>query len=355
MDRPPEPSSESVESPPAPEPTQQDVLGLRISAALIDLVVLFGLFLVLGLTIGEHEVGGGNVSISLDGGDAALYFALVLVYYFGLEAAFGQTVGKLVLGLQVVRTDGSRPSRAAIAIRTLLRIVDWLPIMYLVGFIAVMVSGARRARLGDLAAKTGVVRVPVRHRALALAISALLLVPTVVGLSVYRATADSDEGTKNFRAHDVSFDYPGDWREGTTGRVATVGSTDELWKVAFVLDRENLVSLEAYRLSIPANPESVYEAIENVEMVMAEIRALVGQLAQQVGGSVEASEEILVAGRPGLRFRTRWPLQGTPVKSTRVFVIDRNTAYSLNCQHTDEKAEEIERGCDQIVRTFRIG
>jgi uncharacterized RDD family membrane protein YckC len=355
MDRPSEPSSESVESQPAPEPAQQDVLGLRISAALIDLVVLFALFLVLALAIGEREAGGGDVSLSLYGGDFVLYLALVLAYYLVLEAAIGQTVGKLVLGLRVVRTNGSRPSLAAITIRTLARIVDWLPIAYLIGFIAIMATGKRRARLGDLMAKTGVVRVPVRHRALALAIPTLLLVPAIAGLSVYRVTADSDEGTHTYRAHDVSFEYPGGWQEGTTRSVSTVGNTKELWQVAFVLDEENLVSLQTYRLAIPANPVYVNEAIENLEMVMAEIRALVVKLSEQTGGSVEPSKEISVAGRPGLRFRVSLMLEGSIVESTLIFVVDRNTEYFLTCQHTEAKETEIERGCDQIVRTFRIG
>jgi uncharacterized RDD family membrane protein YckC len=45
----------------------------------------------------------------------------------------------------------------AIVLRTLLRVVDWLP-FYLVGFIVVLATGSRRRRLGDLAAKTSVAR-----------------------------------------------------------------------------------------------------------------------------------------------------------------------------------------------------
>jgi uncharacterized RDD family membrane protein YckC len=143
---------------------QEDVLGRRIAAALIDIALLFGLFVVLGLTIGESKTEGGSASVSLNGAGAALYFALVLVYYFALEAAIGRTVGKLLLGLRVVRPDGGRPSVSAIAVRTLLRIVDWLPLLYLVGFISLLSTGPRRQRLGDLAAKTIVARtVPARR------------------------------------------------------------------------------------------------------------------------------------------------------------------------------------------------
>jgi Tol biopolymer transport system component/uncharacterized RDD family membrane protein YckC len=187
--------TEPPTSAPAP-PGQEDVLGRRISAALIDLALLLGLFVVLALTIGESKVEGGSVSLSLNGADAGLYFALVLIYYFALEAALGQTAGKLLLGLRVVRPDGSRPSVFAIAVRTLLRIVDWLPLLYLVGFITMMATGSRRLRLGDLAARTSLARAPpVQHWSLALAPVALLLL-LIVGLSVYRA-ADSGGATKS--------------------------------------------------------------------------------------------------------------------------------------------------------------
>jgi uncharacterized RDD family membrane protein YckC len=147
---------------------QEDVLGRRISAALVDLVLLIALFVVLALTIGDSTTNDGSVSLALHGGAGAVYFALVVLYYFVLEAAIGQTVGKLLLGLRVLRADGSRPSVARVALRTVLRIVDWLPFLYLVGFITMMATGRRRLRLGDLAAKTIVTRAPsTRRRSLA--------------------------------------------------------------------------------------------------------------------------------------------------------------------------------------------
>jgi uncharacterized RDD family membrane protein YckC len=122
-------------APASPAPADlQDLLWLRISAALIDLAVLLAPFLVLSVATGGASWDQG-ASFTLDGWAAILFLALVLGYYFGLEAAFGQTVGKYLLGLRVVRPDGNRPSTSAITVRTLLRIVDWLPLLYLVGFI----------------------------------------------------------------------------------------------------------------------------------------------------------------------------------------------------------------------------
>jgi len=193
LNRIPEPEAESTGPASAVPPSQEDLLGHRIGAALIDLALLVALFAILAATIGESTVGGGGFSFELHGAEAVLYFALVLLYYFALEAAFGQTVGKLLLGLRVVRTDGGRPSVVAIAVRTLLRVVDFLPFLYLVGFIAMQVTGLRRQRLGDLAARTSVARtLPMRHRGLAAAAVAVVVL-VLLGLSFYQATGGDDD------------------------------------------------------------------------------------------------------------------------------------------------------------------
>jgi uncharacterized RDD family membrane protein YckC len=183
----PSPATEQV--PPAP-PGQEDLLGRRSGAALIDVALLTGVFLIFSLTVGEIRTELGTewgISADLSPAWWLVYLAVVLGYYFVFEVAVGQSVGKRLLGLRVTRTDGSRPSAAAIGVRTLLRLVDWLPALYLVGFVAMLATGERRQRLGDLAAKTRVARaLPVRHRSLALVPVALVAV--LLALSAYYAS-----------------------------------------------------------------------------------------------------------------------------------------------------------------------
>ena len=134
-----------------------DVLGRRIGAALLDLLLMGILFVVLGVLIGDSESGDGGASVQLGSGATLLYFALVLLYYGITEAMTGQTLGKRLLGVRVARVDGSTPGTGAITARTLLRIVDALPFAYLVGLVAILATGRRRQRLGDLAGGTTVV------------------------------------------------------------------------------------------------------------------------------------------------------------------------------------------------------
>src|SRR5207244_5481193 len=68
-----------------------------------------------------------------------------------------RTRGKLVNGLRVVRIDGSPVTFFTSAVRNVLRLVDILPGMYLVGIAAILVT-RQNQRLGDVAAGTLVVR-----------------------------------------------------------------------------------------------------------------------------------------------------------------------------------------------------
>jgi uncharacterized RDD family membrane protein YckC len=88
------------------------------------------------------------------------YFVISLIYAAAAEWAWrGQTVGKRLLRLRVVDASGLRLEPAQVIVRNLMRFIDALPALYLVGGIACVVS-RRRQRLGDLAAGTVVIRTP---------------------------------------------------------------------------------------------------------------------------------------------------------------------------------------------------
>ena len=80
--------------------------------------------------------------------------SVCLGYFFVCEAVWGQTIGKRIIGLRVLQTDGRPATPTAVAARTVLRLIDDGPI----GLVSYLVSGKRRARLGDLAGDTIVAR-----------------------------------------------------------------------------------------------------------------------------------------------------------------------------------------------------
>jgi uncharacterized RDD family membrane protein YckC len=133
------------------------VTGRRVLATLADGIALGLVFALMSMLFGSSSAQGGQVSGSLEGFSALVYFVLVFAYYILMEGYLGQTVGKMLLGIRVVREDnGGVPGVKAAAIRTVLRIIDGL-FFYLVAFISVLASG-KNQRLGDMLAHTLVVR-----------------------------------------------------------------------------------------------------------------------------------------------------------------------------------------------------
>ena len=87
-----------------------------------------------------------------------LFFAASIAYGIVLEWRWrGQTLGKRLLGLRVVDAQGLRLQFSQVALRNLLRLVDILPVLYLTGGMASLLT-RHCQRLGDLAANTVVAR-----------------------------------------------------------------------------------------------------------------------------------------------------------------------------------------------------
>jgi hypothetical protein len=91
-----------------------------------------------------------------------LWFVLLFLSEWLYGAIFetlmqGRTPGKLLLGLRVVRVDGSPAQMQDFVLRNLLRGVDFLPVFYGVAVLC-QLGDDRLRRLGDMVAGTVVVR-----------------------------------------------------------------------------------------------------------------------------------------------------------------------------------------------------
>lgn len=127
--------------------------GSRFIAGAIDLCLQLVLIVLAALVL--FGLVGGGLARDLF---AFAAFAAVFLYDILFETlASGRTPGKRLSHLRVVRTQGAPVDLPASAIRTLLRLIDALPTVYLVGLLSILVT-ARNQRLGDLAAGTLVIR-----------------------------------------------------------------------------------------------------------------------------------------------------------------------------------------------------
>jgi uncharacterized RDD family membrane protein YckC len=134
------------------------VTGRRIVATIVDGLIFGALFTVMTMLFGSFSsVGIAAWNGSMPVLPSLLYGVIVVLYYMFLEDYLGQTVGKMLLGIDVVREDnGAAPGLGGATTRPLLRLIDGL-FSYLVAFIAVLVSRKNQG-LGDMVAHTLVVR-----------------------------------------------------------------------------------------------------------------------------------------------------------------------------------------------------
>jgi uncharacterized RDD family membrane protein YckC len=133
-------------------------IGSRFLAAIIDSALIILAEVVLFLAIAQvASILQFADSVWLAIG-ATLGFVILWGYYIAFELTWnGQSPGKRLIGLRVV-TEGGRPMTVlGSIIRNLIRIIDFLPLLYGIGVIAMFIDGRAR-RLGDLAAGMLVVR-----------------------------------------------------------------------------------------------------------------------------------------------------------------------------------------------------
>lgn len=142
-----------------PDPDMENLAGVldrRLEALIVDALLVAIVVGAVGYAAGavlDFPLGG------LGGSLVAVQFGApigLLLYQTALEGYFGRTVGKSVRGIVVVRQDGSRCTWGAAVIRNLLRVVDTLPVLYVVGIVTAYLSDDHQ-RIGDHAAKTVVV------------------------------------------------------------------------------------------------------------------------------------------------------------------------------------------------------
>lgn len=135
--------------------------GTRFVANLVDSIILYGSMFV-AMFIGgmlaqphaEDPDTGGVIAVVL------ILFTIVaaLLLQLGFQVTYGQSVGKRMMRLRVVRSDGSRPSVMRIIFARNLALGAVSAIVGFVGLIdALLIFGEKRRCLHDMIADTDVI------------------------------------------------------------------------------------------------------------------------------------------------------------------------------------------------------
>lgn len=135
-------------------------VGERMLASLLDFFIKIAYAIVIGYVF-FYLLGIGNLLDHVDMWSRMavilFFFFPVLIYSVTFESIFeGQTIGKKLIKIKVVKIDGYQASFGDYLIRWLFRIVENNMLGGLIGLIAMLVSN-KTQRMGDMAAGTAVI------------------------------------------------------------------------------------------------------------------------------------------------------------------------------------------------------
>jgi uncharacterized RDD family membrane protein YckC len=136
-------------------------LGYRLLATLLDIIFMAVYFCLVLVCLGIAGVLNAGI---LSGGNYLLLTALtiaglpLLLYHFLSESLMnGQSLGKKIMGIKVVKLDGTQPGISSYMLRSLFRVIDIQIMNGVVAIISIPVS-EKSQRLGDMAAGTTVIK-----------------------------------------------------------------------------------------------------------------------------------------------------------------------------------------------------
>jgi hypothetical protein len=154
-------------------------------------------------------------------------------------------------------------------------------------------------------------------------------------------------GSSTYSASNYSFDYPHSWKT-VLAPASTPGQTGNVTRIGVGLDQTNLVVLATTGLQQPSGAQQIEQTEQSVMQALA-------NSARQKGATVQGPGSVSLGSFQGLGLSiTGLPLAGITVDSEVIVVVHGNTEYLLNCQSTQDKTEEIGKGCRQVIDSFTL-
>lgn len=167
-----------------------------------------------------------------------------------------------------------------------------------------------------------------------------------LSLTLIAATAacggGGGDGTETFEeaGYAFTFQYPGSFEETSDVSYSSTAGGEAQDTIGVGLDDRNAIVVSRFDLNSPVTAE-------NVAVVKAELDGVMSQ----VSGQELSGEQVEIGGFPG--FEYTFDLENPPEGRSRFLALfDGRTEYTLNCQSTPERRDEIEAACRQAVETL---
>jgi hypothetical protein len=167
----------------------------------------------------------------------------------------------------------------------------------------------------------------------------------VVSGSATLVSCGGAESEKTFAGEGYAFTYPGGWEQVQSKIGVRQGSSSSSVTLAPGNGSDGLL-VEVYRVPDPVTKRNIKR-----------VSATVAEQAEQgfEDGRVVAGPTVgTVADRPAFRLELSFTDGSQPLHSQMIFLFEGTTEYFLNCQFTQERAEEMKRVCEQVVNSFQL-
>ena len=275
-------------------------------------------------------------------------FVGVICYYLLLEGFTGYTLGKFALRIQAVDQNGRPPGFVKSLLRTLLRIVDTNP--FLLGGVPAgicVLASREKQRLGDMAAKTYVVKVrdldPVVRGNQGFLIgffsflAALALVSAILCVS---SLVSSISKAETFISRDQQFQItaPSSWRnDSTLNEEADISISNDFGVKYFMVLSEKKDDFES-----GVNLQDYLQIVEgNYEVEMTE-------------RPVQLPQETSVNGYPAIAFSFEQQVEDEVEITYVVTVVDTGTHFhQLHAWTLASKYDGVKEELQGIMQSFQ--
>jgi uncharacterized RDD family membrane protein YckC len=269
-----------------------------------------------------------------------------IFYYLLLEGLTGYTLGKFVLRIQVVNETGGVPGFVKSLIRTALRLVDTNPLLMggLPAGICVLVT-PKKQRLGDLAAKTFVVKVrdlntTSRNKTIILAIVFSILTCVSVVSAVFGISSLIRDSNKSeiFLSKDKQFQItvPSSWSNDSELHEDADISISNRYSGKFFI----VLSESKQGDTTLADYEKIFEENFVAEMINKD--------------DVIDTYNKVINGNPAIQFSFKTTVEEVPVVYLITVVETQSHFHQLVAWTLEENYSSLQEELDHIAASFQV-
>ncbi|MBI5310494.1 MAG: hypothetical protein HZB14_05650 [Actinobacteria bacterium] len=178
-----------------------------------------------------------------------------------------------------------------------------------------------------------------KHFALAAAVA--------IGLLASGCGGGDEQATFATPTYPFSFSYPDGWKV-TRNAAFNYGAGAGLRSVSVSLkDPYDQVTVTQYKLK-KTLPKGVNGNRREVDKIVA-------QLTSEAKGTASDGEVVSHGGIPGYMYVVEYNApDGRLLRNQLVFLFKGRDEFQINCQSTDERRAELEKGCDMVLDTIEF-